>query len=55
MQFLADRYFSAGVPIKLAVIPEGQELAQLPEGGVGGVTARPSQPPVQGPPDMVGR
>ncbi|NQZ46174.1 MAG: insulinase family protein [Erythrobacter sp.] len=55
MQFLADRYFSAGVPIKLAVIPEGQELTQLPEGGVGAVTARPSQPPVQGPPDIVGR
>ena len=55
MQFLADRYFSAGVPIKLAVISEGQNLAQLPQGGVSAVTARPSQPPVQGPPDIVGR
>ncbi|AWW75209.1 peptidase M16 [Erythrobacter sp. KY5] len=30
MQFLADRYFSQGAPLKLAVIPEGQELAEGP-------------------------
>ena len=31
MQFLADRYFGSANPLKLAVIPEGQELAQVPE------------------------
>ncbi|TRD12272.1 insulinase family protein [Erythrobacter insulae] len=30
MRFLADRYFGQGAPLKLAVIPEGQELAALP-------------------------
>ncbi|EAQ30648.1 peptidase, M16 family protein [Erythrobacter sp. NAP1] len=38
MQFLADRYFANGAPLKLAVIPEGQELAEGPA-------------PVQGPVD----
>ena len=32
MQFLADRYFAQRTPMKLAVIPEGQELADAPEG-----------------------
>ena len=32
MQFLADRYFAQREPLKLAVIPEGQELAEVPEG-----------------------
>jgi zinc protease len=33
MQFLADRYFAKGVPYRLAVIPEGQTLAEAPVGG----------------------
>jgi zinc protease len=33
MQFLADRYFAKGVPFRLAVIPEGQALAQAASGG----------------------
>lgn len=32
MQFLADRYFAQRSPLKLAVIPEGQELAEVPDG-----------------------
>lgn len=31
MQFLANRYFAGPNPLKLAIIPEGQELAQMPE------------------------
>jgi zinc protease len=30
MQFLADRYFAQRQPLKLAIIPEGQELAEAP-------------------------
>ncbi|MDA9918517.1 insulinase family protein [Erythrobacter sp.] len=30
MRFLAERYFGTFVPLKVAVIPEGQELAELP-------------------------
>ena len=30
MQFLADRYFGKNAPFRLAVIPEGQSLAQSP-------------------------
>jgi zinc protease len=33
MQFLADRYFAKGAPYRLAVIPEGQVLAEAPVGG----------------------
>jgi len=33
MQFLADRYFAKGVPFRLAIIPEGQALAEAPAGG----------------------
>ncbi len=29
MQFLADRYFAQGAPLRLAIIPEGQELADI--------------------------
>lgn len=29
MQFLADRYFVQGAPFRLAIIPEGQELAEI--------------------------
>jgi zinc protease len=43
MQFLADRYFAQRSPMKLAVIPEGQELAQAPEGALqaAGVSGTP--------------
>jgi zinc protease len=30
MQFLAERYLAKGVPFKLAIIPEGQQLAAVP-------------------------
>ena len=29
MQFLADRYFAQGAPLRLAIIPQGQELAEV--------------------------
>jgi zinc protease len=29
MQFLANRYFVQGAPLRLAIIPEGQELAEI--------------------------
>ncbi|MEM7689954.1 MAG: insulinase family protein [Pseudomonadota bacterium] len=29
MQFLADRYFVQGAPLRVAIIPEGQELAEV--------------------------
>jgi len=32
MQFLADRYLSKSLPFRLAVIPEGQTLAEAPSG-----------------------
>jgi zinc protease len=35
MQFLADRYFAKGVPFKLAIIPEGQALAEARTDGAG--------------------
>lgn len=35
MQFLADRYLTKGLPYRLAVIPEGQALAEAPTGGAG--------------------
>jgi len=46
MQFLADRYFASGAPYRLAIIPEGQTLAEAPVGGAtaagarGGMTGR---------------
>ncbi|MCZ8136223.1 MAG: insulinase family protein [Porphyrobacter sp.] len=39
MQFLADRYFAKGVPFKLAIIPEGQQLAEAPAGGTASARA----------------
>lgn len=33
MQFLADRYLAKTTPYRLAIIPEGQSLAQAPAGG----------------------
>lgn len=35
MQFLADRYFAKGLPYRLAIIPQGQTLAEVPVGGAG--------------------
>lgn len=46
MQFLADRYFAKGVPFRLAIIPEGQQLATLPAGGT--ASARAGKPEVVG-------
>jgi len=40
MQFLAERYFTKGSPFRLAVIPEGQTLAEAPAGGAGTNAAR---------------
>lgn len=45
MKFLADRYFARSNPLKLAVIPEGQELAQIPEGQSLPVAAAPAVRP----------
>ena len=39
MQFLADRYFAKGVPFRLAIIPEGQQLAEAPAGGAASARA----------------
>jgi zinc protease len=44
MQFLADRYFGQRTPLKLAVIPEGQELAEAPEGPVVNPPNAPAAP-----------
>lgn len=40
MQFLADRYFANGAPYRLAIIPEGQALAEAPVGGASAAGAR---------------
>jgi zinc protease len=40
MQFLADRYFANGAPYRLAIIPEGQTLAEAPVGGASAAGAR---------------
>ncbi|MDZ4275631.1 MAG: insulinase family protein [Erythrobacter sp.] len=40
MQFLADRYFANGTPYRLAIIPEGQALAEAPIGGANAAGAR---------------
>lgn len=40
MQFLAERYLAKGTPFRLAVIPEGQTLAEAPAGGAGTNAAR---------------
>ncbi|MEM7666201.1 MAG: insulinase family protein [Pseudomonadota bacterium] len=39
MQFLADRYFRQRTPLRLAVIPEGQTLADVAPLSIEGVTA----------------
>ncbi|MEM8726859.1 MAG: insulinase family protein, partial [Pseudomonadota bacterium] len=59
MQFLADRYFGQRAPLRLAVIPEGQTLAEvtpLPvDGGtLTGVSAAPSTV-IQSAEEIVGR
>jgi zinc protease len=40
MQFLAERYFSKRAPFRLAVIPEGQELAKAPPPAAAGAANR---------------
>ncbi len=47
MQFLADRYFGQGVPFRLAILPEGQQLAEALPGDSATAAA--------GRPEMVGR
>ncbi len=50
MQFLADRYFVQGAPLRLAIIPEGQELAEVaPLAPPAPKTAAGNIGPVQGP------
>ena len=44
MQILADRYLAKASPFRLAIIPEGQSLAQAPAGGSGSNAARSSPP-----------
>ncbi|MEP3421969.1 MAG: insulinase family protein [Erythrobacter sp.] len=55
MRFLAGRYFAQRAPLKLAVIPEGQELASAPEGPIGPVINPPSAPAVRSVPGVSGR
>ena len=40
MQFLADRYFGKDAPFRLAIIPEGQNLAEAPTVGAGANAAQ---------------
>ena len=42
MQFLADRYFAKGVPYRLAILPEGQTLAEAPAGAAAALGAQSS-------------
>ena len=42
MQFLAERYLAKVTPFRLAIIPEGQTLAEAPAGGAGTNAARPA-------------
>ena len=50
MQFLAKRYFVQGAPLRLAIIPEGQELAEVaPLAPPSPQTAAGRIGPVQGP------
>ncbi|MFN4020074.1 MAG: M16 family metallopeptidase [Erythrobacter sp.] len=44
MQFLADRYLAKGVPFKLAIIPEGQQLAEAPAGGTASIRGASTAP-----------
>ncbi|MBV7266661.1 M16 family metallopeptidase [Erythrobacter ani] len=52
MQFLAERYFGQRAPLKLAVIPEGQQLAEVSESNAlspkSAVSPANVQPPVIG-------
>jgi zinc protease len=45
MQFLADRYLAKPKPFRLAIIPEGQTLAQA---GAGAAALNPAQAATQG-------
>ena len=45
MQFLADRDLAKATPFRLAIIPEGQSLAQAPAGGT---ASNPAQGAPQG-------
>lgn len=50
MQFLANRYFVQGAPLRIAIIPEGQELAEVaPLAPPPAKTASGPIGPVQGP------
>ncbi len=42
MQFLADRYLANSEPFRLAIIPEGQKLAEAPPAGTGANAAQPA-------------
>ncbi|MFN3863450.1 MAG: M16 family metallopeptidase [Erythrobacter sp.] len=44
MQFLADRYLAKGVPFRLAIIPEGQQLVEAPAGGAASMRAVSAAP-----------
>lgn len=50
MQFLADRYFGQQTPLRLAILPEGQELAEL-EAFAGAQPVRTSARDEEGPGD----
>ena len=50
MQFLADRYFAQGAPLRLAIIPQGQEMAEVAPLAPPKPKAAPARiGPVQGP------
>lgn len=44
MQFLAERYLAKGAPFRLAIIPEGQSLAEAPAAGAPGSNAARALP-----------
>ncbi|MDY7097755.1 MAG: insulinase family protein [Pseudomonadota bacterium] len=49
MQFLADRYFGKGAPLRLAIVPEGQELTGVAPLEPAAQGASQAAVPVQGP------
>ncbi len=55
MQFLAQRYFGQRTPLRLAVIPEGQELATLPGGYSGAANAAQVVAPRPRTEEIIGR
>nr|WP_298928971.1 insulinase family protein [uncultured Erythrobacter sp.] len=56
MRFLADRYFASATPLKVAVIPEGQTLADLPADYVPSeLPIAPSVIEVPAAPQVIGR